>query len=121
MNTTENPNTTITEAITTDRALLAHDILLGPDLRKDRYRSGRERIVANVLYFLPWLVAYFGWDRVREAAAGSIDATRILGPVGVMLLILAALASFVALRCFVLYPGTGTDRGAETDGDTDDR
>ena len=32
-----------------------------------------------------------------------------------------ALASFVALRCFVLYPGTETGRGTETDGDTDDR
>ncbi|MEZ5141911.1 MAG: hypothetical protein R2726_05245 [Acidimicrobiales bacterium] len=43
MNTAETTNTT--------RSLLTHDLLLGLDLRRDRYRSGRDRIVANVLYF----------------------------------------------------------------------
>ncbi len=103
MNTAETTNTT--------RSSLTHDLLLGPDLRRDRYRSGRDRIVANVLYFLPWLVGYFGWDRVREAA-GTANATTVLAPVAIVLVVLATAACLVALRRYCVYPAAGAAAAA---------
>lgn len=94
---------------TTTRNLLAHDLFIGPDLGRDRYRSGRARILANVLYFLPWTIAYFGWDRVRDAASAAPPGTAMLVASAVVLALLASAASLVALRRYCVYPARSAE------------
>ncbi len=79
------------------------DIFIGPDLRRDHYRSGSDRLVANVLYFLPWLIVLFGIGRVLEA--GPLNGAQLILAFGFGLACarLASLADAVVLRRYCVY------------------
>ena len=86
-----------------DDARFRRDIFIGPDLRRDHYRNGSDRLVANVLYFLPWLIVLFGIGRVLEA--GPLNGIQLLlaFAFGLACARLASLADAVVLRRYCVY------------------
>lgn len=105
--------------VDTKTALLVHDVVLGPDLRRDRYRSNRGRILANVLYVVPWMLALLGWSWVRETP--SLDSVAVLVPIAVVLILLGSVANLITVRHFCVYPETDTDTGTGSEPGTEGR
>jgi len=95
--------TTVPEASDARDDRFRRDIFIGPDLRRDHYRSGSDRIVANVLYFLPWLIVLTGIGQVM--GSGPLNGVQLLlaFAFGLACARLASLADAVVLRRYCVY------------------
>lgn len=97
------PTTTPAEARDPRDDRFRRDIFIGPDLRRDHYRNGRDRIVANALYFLPWLIVLWGIGQVM--GSGPLTGVQLLlaFAFGLACARMASLADAVVLRRYCVY------------------
>ena len=97
------PTTTPAEARDPRDDRFRRDIFIGPDLARDHYRNGRDRIVANALYFLPWLIVLWGIGQVM--GSGPLTGVQLLlaFAFGLACARMASLADAVVLRRYCVY------------------
>ncbi|MFN8040177.1 MAG: hypothetical protein U0Q07_13280 [Acidimicrobiales bacterium] len=84
-------------------AAIAREVLRGPSLAREHYRNDRDRIVANLLYFLPWFLALLGIGQAVEV--GPLTGSNLAVVVGLVVAAagLAAVADAVVLRRYCVY------------------